>query len=55
MVIDTSAVFGAIANEPDGGIYREAIKTARVRLMSADVGCNVAGDADCPAIPARLR
>jgi ribonuclease VapC len=35
MVIDTSAVFAAIANEPDGSIYREAIKTARIRLMSA--------------------
>ncbi len=35
MVIDTSAVFAAIANEPDGSIYREAIKAARIRLMSS--------------------
>ena len=35
MVIDTSAIFAAIANEPDGSIYRKAIQTAPLRLMSA--------------------
>jgi ribonuclease VapC len=35
MVIDTSAIFAAIANEPDGSIYRKAIKAAPVRIMSA--------------------
>ena len=35
MVIDTSAIVAAIANEPDGDVYRTAIKTAPVRLMSA--------------------
>jgi len=35
MVIDTSAVFAAIANEPDGDSYRNAIKTAPVKLISA--------------------
>ena len=35
MVIDTSAIFAAIANEPDGAIYRNAIKASPVRLMSA--------------------
>jgi ribonuclease VapC len=35
MVVDSSAVSAAIANEPDGSIYREATKTARGRLMSA--------------------
>ena len=35
MVIDTSAIVAAIANEPDGDVYRTAIKVAPVRLMSA--------------------
>jgi ribonuclease VapC len=35
MVIDTSAIFAAIANEPDGESYRTAIKTAPVKLISA--------------------
>ena len=35
MVIDTSAIFAAIANEPDAEIYRRAIKTAPVKLISA--------------------
>jgi ribonuclease VapC len=35
MVIDTSAIFAAIAGEPDAGIYRDAIKTAATRLISA--------------------
>jgi ribonuclease VapC len=35
VVIDTSAIVAAIANEPDGDVYRTAIKTAPVRLMSA--------------------
>lgn len=35
MVIDTSAIFAAIANEPDGELYRSAIKTAPIRLISA--------------------
>jgi ribonuclease VapC len=35
MVIDTSAIFAAIANEPDGDSYRRAIKTAPLRLISA--------------------
>lgn len=35
MVIDTSAIFAAIANEPDCAIYRNAIKAAPVRLMAA--------------------
>ena len=35
MVIDTSAIVAAIANEPDGDVYRTAIKTAPVRVMSA--------------------
>lgn len=35
MVIDTSAIFAAVANEPDGELYRRALKTAPIRLMSA--------------------
>ena len=35
MVIDTSAIFAAIAGEPDSPAYREAIKAAPVRLLSA--------------------
>ena len=35
MVIDTSAVFAAISNEPDGESYRRAIKTASLKLISA--------------------
>jgi ribonuclease VapC len=35
MVIDTSAIFAAITNEPDGAIYRDAIKAAQIRSMSA--------------------
>jgi ribonuclease VapC len=35
MVIDTSAIYAAIANEPDGAFYRQAIKTASLRLISA--------------------
>jgi len=35
VVIDTSAIVAAIANEPDADVYRTAIKTAPVRLMSA--------------------
>ena len=35
MVIDTSAIFAAIANEPDGDSYRTAIKAAPVKLISA--------------------
>lgn len=35
MVIDTSAIFAAIANEPDAEVYRNAIKTAPVKLISA--------------------
>jgi ribonuclease VapC len=35
VVIDTSAIVAAIANEPDGDVYRTAIKTAPVWLMSA--------------------
>jgi ribonuclease VapC len=35
MVIDTSAIFAAIANEPEGESYRKAIKTAPVKLISA--------------------
>ena len=34
-MIDTSAIVAAIANEPDADVYRTAIKTAPVRLMSA--------------------
>lgn len=35
MVIDTSAIFAAVANEPDGELYRRAIKTSQIRLISA--------------------
>jgi len=35
MVLDTSAIFAAIANEPDGDSYRRAIKAAPLRLISA--------------------
>jgi ribonuclease VapC len=35
MVIDTSAIFAAIAGESDSSVYREAIKTASIRLISA--------------------
>src|SRR6266853_4672071 len=34
MVIDTSAIFAAIAGEPDSATYRTAIKTASIRLIS---------------------
>jgi len=34
MVIDTSAIIAAIAGEPDQARYREAIKTADIRLLS---------------------
>jgi ribonuclease VapC len=34
MVIDTSAIVAAIAAEPDAAAYREAIKTAPIRLIS---------------------
>jgi ribonuclease VapC len=35
MVIDTSAIFAAITGEPDSGIYRNAIVSAPLRLISA--------------------
>jgi uncharacterized protein with PIN domain len=35
MVIDTSAIFAAITGEPDSGIYRNAIISAPLRLISA--------------------
>ena len=35
MVIDTSAIMATIAGEPDQARYREAIKTADIRLLSA--------------------
>jgi uncharacterized protein with PIN domain len=35
MVIDTSAIFAAIAGEIDSGVYRRAIISTRVRLISA--------------------
>jgi ribonuclease VapC len=35
MVIDTSALFAAITGEPDSGIYRSAIISAPLRLISA--------------------
>lgn len=35
MVIDTSAIFAAIAGEPDSAIYRRAIISAPQRLISA--------------------
>jgi len=35
MVIDTSAIVAAIAGEPDSTRYRDAIKNADIRLLSA--------------------
>jgi len=35
MVIDTSAIFAAIAGEPDSATYRATIKSASIRLISA--------------------
>jgi ribonuclease VapC len=35
MVIDTSAIFAAVAGEPDSGVYRSAIASASLRLISA--------------------
>ena len=35
MVIDTSAIFAAIADESDSAMYRAAIKTASIRVMSS--------------------
>ena len=35
MVIDTSAIFAAIAGEADSGVYRNAIISAPLRLISA--------------------
>jgi ribonuclease VapC len=35
MVIDTSAIFAAIAGKPDSGVYRNAIISAPLRLISA--------------------
>ena len=35
MVIDTSAIFAAIAGEPDSMVYRSAILSAPLRLISA--------------------
>jgi ribonuclease VapC len=35
MVIDTSAIFAAIAGEPDSRVYRSAILSAPLRLISA--------------------
>jgi ribonuclease VapC len=35
MVIDTSAIFAAIAGESDSGIYRSAIVSVPLRLISA--------------------
>jgi ribonuclease VapC len=35
MVIDTSAIFAAIGGEPDSGVYRSAVISAPVRLISA--------------------
>jgi ribonuclease VapC len=35
MVIDTSAIFAAIAGESDSAMYRDAIKSTSIRLMSA--------------------
>jgi ribonuclease VapC len=35
MVIDTSAIFAAIADEPDSTLYRDAITNARIRPISA--------------------
>jgi ribonuclease VapC len=35
MVIDTSAIFASIAGEPDSTVYRNAIISAPLRLISA--------------------
>ena len=35
MVIDTSAIFAASAGEPDSSVYRNAILSAPLRLISA--------------------
>lgn len=35
MVIDTSAIFAAIAGEADSSVYRDAITSAPLRLISA--------------------
>src|SRR5215472_9395502 len=35
MLIDTSAIFAAIAGEPDSRIYRSAIVSAPLRLISS--------------------
>jgi len=35
MVIDTSAIFAAIADESDSAVYRTSMKTASIRLMSS--------------------
>jgi len=35
MVIDTSAIFAAITGEPDSSVYRSAIISAPLRLISA--------------------
>lgn len=35
MVIDTSAVFAAISGEPDGELYRRALRTAPERIIPA--------------------
>ena len=35
MVIDTSAIMAAISGEPDAPLYREAIKSADISLLSA--------------------
>jgi hypothetical protein len=48
VVIDTSAIVAAIANEPDGNVYRTVIKTAPVRVMSA-------GDANSSVLTAWLK
>jgi uncharacterized protein with PIN domain len=35
MVIDTSAIFAAVVGETDSGIYRNAIVSAPLRIISA--------------------
>jgi ribonuclease VapC len=35
MVIDTSAIFASIAGEPDSSLYRNAIVSAPLRMISA--------------------
>jgi ribonuclease VapC len=35
MVIDTSAIFAAVAGEADSGVYRNAILSAPLRIISA--------------------